>query len=81
MRITFKKVEIHNFMSFADEVFNFEDNVGMNLICGKNNDIAGNGHSTNGCGKCLDPSTTINIEVDNKIYNDFLNFKKDYHNH
>lgn len=51
MRITFKKVEIHNFMSFADEVFNFEDNVGMNLICGKNNDIAGNGHSTNGCGK------------------------------
>lgn len=51
MRITFKKIEIHNFMSFADETFNFEESKGMNLICGKNNDIAGNGHSTNGCGK------------------------------
>lgn len=48
MRITFKRVEIHNFMSFADEVFDFDAHKGLNLICGKNNDIPG---AKNGCGK------------------------------
>ena len=43
MRITFRRVEIHNFMSF-----DFDKNSGMNLICGKNNDIPG---SKNGVGK------------------------------
>lgn len=50
MRIEFKKVEMHNFMSFADEVFSFSSHPGMNLVCGKNNDIPGSS-STNGCGK------------------------------
>lgn len=50
MRIEFKKIEIHNFMSFSDETFDFSENKGMNLICGKNNDIPGHS-STNGCGK------------------------------
>lgn len=76
MRIEFKKIEIHNFMSFSDETFDFSENKGMNLICGKNNDIPGHS-STNGCGKCLDPTTNINIEFsDDIIYNDFLEFLK-----
>lgn len=48
MRIEFKKVEIHNFMSFADETFDFDVHKGLNLICGKNNDIPG---ARNGVGK------------------------------
>ena len=48
MRLIFKRVEIHNFMSFADEVFDFDKHIGLNLICGKNNDIPG---SKNGSGK------------------------------
>lgn len=48
MRIEFKKVEIHNFMSFADETFDFDKHNGLNLICGKNNDIQG---ARNGVGK------------------------------
>ena len=48
MRIVFKKVEIHNFMSFADETFEFDKHKGLNLVCGKNNDIPG---AKNGCGK------------------------------
>lgn len=48
MRITFRRIEIHNFMSYADETFDFDKNVGLNLICGKNNDIPG---SKNGVGK------------------------------
>lgn len=61
MRIVFKRVELHNFMSFSDEVFEFDKQSGLNLICGKNNDIPG---SRNGVGKCLDPNTRINIEID-----------------
>lgn len=48
MRINFSKIEIHNFMSFADEVFDYSQFKGMNLICGKNNDIPG---AKNGTGK------------------------------
>ena len=48
MRITFKKTEIHIFRCFADEVFELDKHVGLNLICGKNNDIPG---SKNGSGK------------------------------
>ena len=48
MRIVFKRVELHNFMSFSDEVFEFDKQTGLNLICGKNNDIPG---SRNGVGK------------------------------
>ena len=48
MRIDFKRIEIHNFMAYADEVFDFDKHIGLNLICGKNNDIPG---SKNGCAK------------------------------
>lgn len=48
MRISFHRVEIHNFMSFADEVFDFDTQKGLNLITGKNFDIPS---SKNGSGK------------------------------
>lgn len=48
MKITFRKVEIHNFMSYGDEVFEFDKHRGLNLICGKNLDVPG---SKNGVGK------------------------------
>lgn len=64
MRITFKKIEIHNFMSYVDETFDFDNVKGLNLVCGKNNDIPG---SKNAVGKCLDPNTIIQIEADSSI--------------
>lgn len=64
MRINFSKIEIHNFMSFADEVFDYSEFKGMNLICGKNNDIPG---AKNGTGKCLSPDTQLTIEADENI--------------
>ena len=48
MDIKFKRIEMHNFMSFADEAFDFGSCIGMNLVQGKNNDIPG---SKNGSGK------------------------------
>ena len=48
MRLEFKRIEIQNFMSFAEEAIDFEACTGMNLIQGKNNDIPG---AKNGCGK------------------------------
>ena len=48
MRIIFKRIEIHNFKSFDDEVFDFNAYEGLNLVCGKNNDIPG---QKNGAGK------------------------------
>ena len=48
MRIDFKRIEIKNFMSFAEESFDISACRGMNLVQGKNNDIPG---AKNGCGK------------------------------
>ena len=48
MKIDITKLKIHNFMSYADEEFDFSAHNGLNLICGKNNDIPG---SKNGSGK------------------------------
>lgn len=48
MKIDITKLKIHNFMSYADEEFDFSEHNGLNLICGKNNDIPG---SKNGSGK------------------------------
>lgn len=46
MRIIFKKIEIHNFKSFDDETFEFDQHEGLNLVCGKNNDIPGSKNAT-----------------------------------
>lgn len=48
MKIEFGRIEIHNFMSFADEVFDFSQQTGMNLVTGKNLDVP---NSKNGAGK------------------------------
>ena len=48
MNIKFRKIEIHNFLSYQDEVFEFTKTNGMNLITGKNHDVPG---SKNGAGK------------------------------
>ena len=48
MRLIFDKIEIHNFMSFSDEVFDFNDYNGMIRIKGKNHDIP---NQLNGSGK------------------------------
>lgn len=48
MRITFKRIEIHNFMSFEDEVFDFSEHDGMTLVQGMNHDFPG---QKNGSGK------------------------------
>lgn len=48
MRINFKRLDMHSFMSFDDETFDFGETRGMTLVCGKNNDIP---NSKNGSGK------------------------------
>lgn len=48
MQITFKTIELNNFMSFDSESFDFSSCTGMNLVHGKNNDIP---NSKNGVGK------------------------------
>lgn len=60
---------MHNFMSFAEEAFDFSLCTGMNLVQGKNNDIPG---SKNGSGKCVDPNTRIDVEMDDSTYNEFI---------
>lgn len=81
MRINFSKIEIHNFMSFADEVFDYSEFKGMNLICGKNNDIPG---AKNGTGKstlfsalvyCLFGDLQNSVKNEN-IHNRYVNSKE-----
>ena len=48
MRIEIDRIEMHGFMPYADETFDFAGMKGMNLICGKNLDLRG---SKNGTGK------------------------------
>lgn len=48
MRIEFDRIELHNFMVFEDEVFDFNACHGMSIVQGKNNDVPG---SKNGVGK------------------------------
>ena len=71
MRLVFKKLEMHSFMPFEDEVFELDKMTGMTLVKGVNHDIP---DETNGAGKCLDPGTNITIEVsDPEIEKDLLN--------
>ena len=48
MRIEIEKIEMHGFMPYEDETFDFGGTKGLNLICGKNLDLKG---SKNGTGK------------------------------
>lgn len=49
MRLDFKRIEIHSFMSFEDESFDFSAHPGMVLVRGRNNDLPND--ETNGSGK------------------------------
>lgn len=72
MRVTFKKIDIYNFMAFQNESFDFQDHNGLSLIGGKNNDIPG---SKNGCGKSLLFSALcygLFGELPNKIKNEYV---------
>lgn len=84
MRIHFKHIDIHNFKSFADESFDFDKYVGLNLICGKNRDILNGQNSSNGSGKsnlssalcfALYGQTPDNIKNGN-VYNRFAGTKE-----
>ena len=68
MRITFKKIEIHNFMSFEDEVFDFSEKDGMTLVQGINNDFPG---QTNGAGK-----SNIFLSLTYTLFGDMPKIKK-----
>lgn len=48
MRCIIKKLEIHNFMSFKDDVIDFTKTPGITSIIGVNNDIP---NAANGAGK------------------------------
>ena len=48
MKCKISKVKIHNFLSFADEEFDFSSKSGITTIIGINDDIPG---AANGCGK------------------------------
>lgn len=61
MNLVFKKMHIDNFMSFDKEVFDFQESNGICLITGVNKDVPG---SKNGCGKCVDKDTLIDISFD-----------------
>ena len=70
MRINFKRIEIHNFLCFRDEQFDFNELQGLTLVCGKNEDIPG---SKNGCGKSAIFSALVYAlygNVPNKIKNE-----------
>lgn len=76
MNIKFKKVEIHNFMSFADEVINFDDFKGIVKIDGFNYDD----RQKNGSGKtslmlamiyCLYGQLPKKVKTEN-IYNRYI---------
>lgn len=72
MKIIFKTLKIHNFLSFADESFDFLENKKMNLVCGKNNDVA---ESRNGSGKSAMFASLLYAlfgQLQNKIRNENL---------
>lgn len=72
MKLNFKKIVIHNFMSFKEETFDFSALKGMTLVCGKNNDIPG---SKNGVGKSTVFSALAYVlfgELQNKVKNENL---------
>lgn len=48
MKLIFKTIKIHNFMSFGDEEFNFDELTGLTRVKGKNFDIP---NQLNGSGK------------------------------
>ena len=72
MRLDFKKIEVHSFMSFEDEVFNFNEHKGLTLVKGINHDMNGD---PNGAGKSTIFASllyTLFGETQDKIKNEHI---------
>ena len=72
MKLIFKRLEIHSFMPFEDEVFDFDSATGLTLVKGINHDIP---DETNGAGKsCMFLALLYALfgEMQNKIKNEFI---------
>lgn len=76
MKIEFGKLKIRNFLSFAEEEFDFSEHRKMALVCGKNLDLPG---SKNGVGKSAMFSALLYVlygQLQNKVKNE--NMKNRY---
>ena len=62
MVVKFKKLTFQNILSFGAKPTTIEFDHGVNLISGMN-----------GAGKCLDKHTKILLEMDEKIYEKYIN--------
>lgn len=73
--LVFKKLTLENFLSIGSTPLELEFSDGLNLITGYNKD---NPDEKNGIGKCLDPKTEIEIEIDDEtVLASFKNFIKE----
>lgn len=72
MKLIFKKLEIHSFMPFEDEVFEFDKMNGFTLVKGINHDIP---DETNGAGKSCMFTALLYVlfgEVQDKLKNEYI---------
>jgi DNA repair exonuclease SbcCD ATPase subunit len=72
MKLIFKKLEIHSFMPFEDEIFEFDKMSGLTLVKGINHDIP---DETNGAGKSCTFLALLYVlfgEMQNKIKNEYI---------
>lgn len=59
--VYFKSLKIKNFLSVGDTEVKIDFKRGVNIITGDNKDKP---ERRNGCGKCVDPSTEIDINIE-----------------
>lgn len=72
MRLNFKTIEVHNFMSFADEIFDFSSCKELTLVKGINHDL---NDDANGAGKSAIFAALLYAlfgEVQDKIKNEHI---------
>jgi hypothetical protein len=68
MKLTFKEIEIRNFLSFGNVPQKISlDKVQCQTITGYNRDKSDSNEDKNGIGKCLDPYTLMTIEVPDEL--------------
>ena len=60
-RVIFKRVIIQNFLSIGNEPVVIDFKSGLNIVTGNNKDKP---DRKNGTGKCVDPKTEIEIQID-----------------
>ena len=59
--VNFQKLSFQNFLSVGEQPLELDFTTGITIITGENLDNIG---SRNGIGKCLDPSTEIDIMIE-----------------